>query len=445
MRRKGKEPVSSSAPAPVHPSTQPDTFITEEAQEKYKNLEKKTFHYEWKLNVPEKYEEAIHNRLDYYQWKFIESDPGVQLDTFTHALEALLQLPHIPPSRDAYLKIVADLSQGKKSLDAVLKRIGLPEARWEYSRGENAVSSSIACSHLHPEARIWQQIIVNYILSSMHAMYIRVRVAVLLWAILEDKRISVLPLIRESMWKVNQQKKYNIPFPSMITRLATLSGIDRRPGDRMSTFINTQPFLPYEEYKGPPQKKKKTTEPASSSAPSTPSAPAPAPPTTYELVQDILQELRCQGHRSEHRFQWIMARHNGRDPGPPPVHTPQPDPEPEPETKTEQPPHELAVEAAVERAEEAAVKDLAVEATAEIIVELTTDIIVYQPPQHLPLPDGGTSQSYLHSFSASQFSFIEQASLSCFQVPTPHSVTVTPSYGSSHRRRATAEPSRTEK
>ncbi|XP_052108277.1 uncharacterized protein LOC127740716 isoform X1 [Arachis duranensis] len=151
-------------------------------------------------------------------------------------LEALLQILHIPPARDAYPHIVKDLTSGKLSLDMVLKKIGLPEARWEYSRGRNTVSLSIACSDVHPEVRIWQQIIADYILPSTHATHNRVRVAVLLWAILEGKRIFVLPLIRDSMWKVKQQQKYNISFPSMITRLATYSGVERRPTDRTSVL-----------------------------------------------------------------------------------------------------------------------------------------------------------------------------------------------------------------
>ncbi|KAL4371480.1 hypothetical protein AHAS_Ahas06G0170000 [Arachis hypogaea] len=80
----------------------------------------------------------------------------------------------------------------------------------------------------------------------------------------------------------------------MITRLATLYVVERRPTDRTSVYISTHPYLPYEEYDGPPQKKRKTTEPPSSSAPpapSEPSAPAPIPWTPYKLAQDILQAL----------------------------------------------------------------------------------------------------------------------------------------------------------
>ncbi|RYQ91136.1 hypothetical protein Ahy_B09g097006 isoform B [Arachis hypogaea] len=147
---------------------------------------------------------------------------------------------------------MTDVTMGKISLDAVLKKIGQPEATWEYSKGEQPVPLSIACMDLNPKARIWQQIITDYILPSMHATHIRICVAVLLWAILEGKMISILPLIRESMMKVNQQQKFNIPFPSLITTLATLSGMERRPTDQTSVYISKQPFLPYRDYVGPP-------------------------------------------------------------------------------------------------------------------------------------------------------------------------------------------------
>ncbi|KAL4276230.1 hypothetical protein AHAS_Ahas20G0186400 [Arachis hypogaea] len=52
---------------------------------------------------------------------------GKQVDTYTQALEALLQLPHIPPSRDAYKKIKVDIIKGELPLDLVLKKIGRPD------------------------------------------------------------------------------------------------------------------------------------------------------------------------------------------------------------------------------------------------------------------------------------------------------------------------------
>ncbi|RYR20249.1 hypothetical protein Ahy_B03g065342 [Arachis hypogaea] len=224
---------------------------------------------------------------------------GVTLDTSDTALEALLDILHIPPARDAYTQIMKDVTTGKLSLDVVLEKIGQPEARWEYSKGDNMVPLSIACTDLNPETRIWQQIIADYILPGMHATHIRVRVVVLMWAILEGKRISVLSLIRESMWKVNQQQKYNILFPS--------------------------------DYDGPLPKKKKTTEPPSSavepSAPPTALAPTPRPQTPYELCREILQGVHRYERHNARRFQWIVAKFEGRDPEPPPSDTPEPEAE----------------------------------------------------------------------------------------------------------------------
>ncbi|QHO24088.1 uncharacterized protein DS421_12g369170 [Arachis hypogaea] len=184
MSSKEKEKANPLArpPPPVPPSDQPDTFINVEAQEQYKKLEKHAFHYERKLNLPEKYADAILNRLNFYHWKFVKFDPvevnehqvkefyanslkrdaptiflgGVTLDTSDTALEALLDIPHIPLARDACTQVMKDVSLGKISLDVVLEKIGQPEAKWEYSKGDNVVPLSIVCTDLNPEARIWQ-------------------------------------------------------------------------------------------------------------------------------------------------------------------------------------------------------------------------------------------------------------------------------------------------
>ncbi|RYQ95312.1 hypothetical protein Ahy_B08g090476 [Arachis hypogaea] len=319
MGRKGKEKANPLAhPPPVSPSDHPDTFVNFEAQEQYKKLEKRAFHYERKLNLPEKYADIILDIINIYHWGFIKSDPvevnehqvkefyanllnrdaqtiflrGVTLDTSNTTLEALLDIPHIPSARDAYTQIMTDVTTGKISLDEVLKKIGQPEATWEYKKREQPVPSSIACTDFNPEARIWQYIIADYILSSTHATHIRIRVAVLLWSILEGKRISVLPLIRESMMK---------------------------------------PYLPYGDYDGPPQRKRKTIEPPSAvaepSAPPSAPAPIPQPQTPYEMCREILQAVHHYERRNARRFQWIVAKFEGRDPGPPPPDTLEPEAE----------------------------------------------------------------------------------------------------------------------
>ncbi|QHO23482.1 uncharacterized protein LOC110267565 [Arachis ipaensis] len=195
--------------------------------------------------------------------------------------------------------------------------------------------------------------------------------------ILEGKRIFVLPLIRDSMWKVTQQQKYNILFPSMITRLATLSRVERRLTNRTSVYVSKHPYLPYGEYDGPPQKKRKTTEPPSSSEPSAPTAPSAHTPqlqTPYELGREILQTLHRYERHNAHRFQWIVAKFEGRDPGPPPSDTPELEAEIK-EAAVEEP----AVDRAEERAEQPTEpSDQAVqEPAAETTTEPTRAIIVY--------------------------------------------------------------------
>ncbi|RYQ91929.1 hypothetical protein Ahy_B09g097998 isoform B [Arachis hypogaea] len=177
------------------------------------------------------------------------------------------------------------------------------------------------------------------------------------------------------MWKVTQQQKYNIPFPSLITRLAALSGVERRPTDRTSVLISKQPFLPYGDYEGPPQMKRKTTEPSSSAEPSAPPAPPVPTPrlqTPYELGREILKTLHRFEHRNARCFQWIVAKFEGRDLGPPPSDTP----EHKPETK-EPAPEEPAAEAGqtVEPHEQTATKTTVEESTVQIAAESIVQIV----------------------------------------------------------------------
>ncbi|XP_057760474.1 uncharacterized protein LOC130980851 [Arachis stenosperma] len=64
--------------------------------------------------------------------------------------------------------------------------------------------------------------------------------------------------------------------------------------------------------------------------------------TPFELGRKILETLHRIEHRNARRFQLIVAKLDGHDPGPPPPDTPKPEPEPE----TEEPaPEEPAAKA----------------------------------------------------------------------------------------------------
>ncbi|XP_020963518.1 uncharacterized protein LOC110265089 [Arachis ipaensis] len=214
---------------------------------------------------------------------------------------------------------MTDVTTGKISLDAVLKKIGQPEATWEYSKGEQPVPLS------------------------MHAQTLTRR-----------------------------------------------------------------------DYDGPPQKKRKTIEPPSTaaepSAPPSAPAPIPQPQTPYELCRDILQALHRSEYCNARRFQWIIAKFEGRDPGPPPPDTPEPEAE-EPayeelaakagqvvEHPERRPEETTTEEVVVERAEEQRAEEPRVEeptAIAEPRAQTTTQpssaIIVYQRHHHPPPPSSGAS------------------------------------------------------
>jgi len=73
--RERRKPILWLVPLLCLQVAKPDTFINAEAQEQYKKLEKRAFHYERKLNLPEKYADQILNRLNFYHWEFVKFDP----------------------------------------------------------------------------------------------------------------------------------------------------------------------------------------------------------------------------------------------------------------------------------------------------------------------------------------------------------------------------------
>nr|XP_025631091.1 proteoglycan 4-like [Arachis hypogaea] len=183
----------------------------------------------------------------------------------------------------------------------------------------------------------------------------------------------------------------------------------------MSVLISKQTFLPYGDYDGPPQKKRKTNEPTSSSAepsaPPAPFVPTPRLQTPYELGREILQTLHRIKRRNARRFQWIVVKFDGHDPGPPPPDTPEPEPE-ESAAKASQaddPIEQAGASAIVEEPADHMIEEPV--AVAEPIVETTsepaghtseeprpepasrqsTDIIVYQRHHHPPPLGGGAS------------------------------------------------------
>ncbi|XLR23385.1 hypothetical protein S83_051285, partial [Arachis hypogaea] len=160
-------------------------------------IEKRTIHWEQPLKVPSQYKAIIHQRIASLHWEFLEREPievnetmvwefyanyqawetksvflwGTRLDTSNQALEAILNIPHILLERDEYSKLKADVFKGKVSLTPILERIGRPGASWEYSKGRNSVPTSIAYSDLNTEARIWYQIVADYIIPSTHTTH----------------------------------------------------------------------------------------------------------------------------------------------------------------------------------------------------------------------------------------------------------------------------------
>ncbi|QHO20794.1 uncharacterized protein DS421_11g341070 [Arachis hypogaea] len=248
MRKKGKKPVALPIMEPTtralrpyfmdRPSDNPDILINQRTEFRYGKFEKRPIHWERTLKVPIKYKTVIHERIASLHWEFLEQDPievnetmvrefyanyqnweaesvflrDKRLDTSNRAIEAILKISHISPENDDYSRIKVSVSKERMSLTPILERIGRPGASWEYSKGRNSIPATIAYSNLNAKARIWHQIVEDYIIPSTHATHVRFKTALLLWAIMEGKSIAIVPLFRTSIWKLIEKKNINIPF-----------------------------------------------------------------------------------------------------------------------------------------------------------------------------------------------------------------------------------------
>ncbi|XP_072064383.1 uncharacterized protein [Arachis hypogaea] len=353
MRKKGKTPVTlpveqtTARPPDIwwdHQGHRPDTLVNQRVDYQYKTIKKRTIYWERPLKVPSQYKFTIHQRIASLHWEFLEREPievnetmvqefyanyqaweansvflrEKMLDTSNQALKAILNIPHIPLEKDEYSKIKVDVFNGRVSLTPILKRIGRPGASWEYSKGRNFIPASIAYSDLNTEARIWHQIVADYIIPSTHTTHVRFRTALLLWAIMQGKHIAILPLVHKSIWKLVEKKNINIQFPSMVMCLANAAGVERRPIDIMFRTPRGNKFIPRGDLERStntiPSKRKTPIAPPSSLPTSSIALPFLRP--LPDLFRDILHDIHHMEHLECKRFEWIVTNLEGRDPGP---------------------------------------------------------------------------------------------------------------------------------
>ncbi|MED6127910.1 hypothetical protein PIB30_092549, partial [Stylosanthes scabra] len=197
--------------------------------------------------------------------------------------------------------------------DKVLKRLGKDGADWKYNNSGNAFSG-LKCGDMTVEARLWFQILSNYVMPSTHGSKATLEVVLLIWCVLEGQHVDLPRLIRDSMWKVIQSG--NLPFPSMITQMAANVEVPWRLGDEQPKLQKKHKFIPYGKW----YKLEKPSAQKVQGRASTSNSLEPPHMPLYRLVQQLIQKvdrqerhLKCQERRQKQCYENIKRMNKGWD------------------------------------------------------------------------------------------------------------------------------------
>ncbi|MED6128518.1 hypothetical protein PIB30_098678 [Stylosanthes scabra] len=132
--------------------------------------------------------------------------------------------------------------------------------------------------------------------------------AIMIWALMEEKKINLLQVIKDAMHKVHVGKRQSLALPCLIMKIAHSNRIPKRLGDEMFQVPRAARYIPYGDWDGwgiHLKKRKKRSEAGPSNpltAPaSRPTALRRAPDLGYVMqsLHQVLQEQRRINRRCQ--------------------------------------------------------------------------------------------------------------------------------------------------
>ncbi|MED6132435.1 hypothetical protein PIB30_019034 [Stylosanthes scabra] len=220
---------------------------------------------------------------------------------------------HTPPpkGKDAFQKAKDEIAT--INWDKVLKRLGKDGADWEYNNSGQALLG-LKCRNMTVEARLWFQILSNYVMPSTHGLKATLEVVLLISCVLDGQHVDLPRLIRDSTWKVIQNG--NLPFLSMITQMATNVEVPWRFGNEQPKLPKKDKFIPYGKwYKlEEPSTQKEQGSASTSNSLEPPHMPLHHP--VQQLIQNVdhkEQHLKCQESRHKRRYENIKRMNKDWD------------------------------------------------------------------------------------------------------------------------------------
>ncbi|XP_072085798.1 uncharacterized protein [Arachis hypogaea] len=206
--------------------------------------------------------------------------------------------------------------------DAVKQRIAL-DLTVPWVMGNNtAMPKGIKLIYLNDEARLWHQILSNYVMPSTHETELPAAMITLIWCVLEGKDLYLPRFIRHYMTRAHIRG--TLPFPYLITQLGCRADVPWELADAKPTAADCKkiilhsrkfqalgyrpPFLTASDETATPS----AAPSSSTAAPATTTTPPPASEPIYHFVHRLFQQLDQMECRNQRRYERSERRNKRR-------------------------------------------------------------------------------------------------------------------------------------
>ncbi|MED6223227.1 hypothetical protein PIB30_071898 [Stylosanthes scabra] len=130
----------------------------------------------------------------------------------------------------------------------VLTIIGRDEGTWSDDPDVQGIPPRLKQKKLNLEARLWHQIIVTYLDPAQHDNTLSHSTAIMIWALMEEKRIILPRVLKDAVHKVHVGKRQSLALPFLIMKIAHSNGIPQWPGDEMFHIPRAARYIPYGDW-----------------------------------------------------------------------------------------------------------------------------------------------------------------------------------------------------
>ncbi|MED6153319.1 hypothetical protein PIB30_100719, partial [Stylosanthes scabra] len=168
--------------------------------------------------------------------------------TFT-VIHDILEIPRLNiRGKDDLQKSLEHHKQKIFDMAPVLSVIGRDEGTWSDDPDVQGIPPRLKQKKLNLEARLWHQIIVTYLDPVQHDNTLSHSTAIMIWALMEEKRINLPRVLKDAVHKVHAGKRQSLALPCLIMKIAHSNRIHQWLGDEMFHIPRAARYIPYGDW-----------------------------------------------------------------------------------------------------------------------------------------------------------------------------------------------------